>query len=251
MLPVLQIGPLALQLPGLLFLLSLWLGLSLAERFAPRRGVSAGVLYNLVFAALLAGAAGARLSYILQYPEVFAANPRSALSLNPGLLDPWGGAAGAILALLILGQHYQLGFWPTLDALTPLFAVLAIGLALTNFSSGAGFGSPTNLPWGIELWGARRHPTQIYEALAALIILVLLWPGRPGIQSWPSGKYFLTFVLLSALARLVLEAFRGDSRLVFGGLRLAQALAWLVMAAALWQLKKLAVTKSNTPASNL
>lgn len=249
MLPVLQIGPLALQLPGLLLLLSLWLGLSLAERFSPRCGVSAGVLYNLVFAALLAGVLGARLSYILQYPEAFVANPRSVFSLNPGLLDPWGAIAGALLALLILGQHYHLGFWPTLDALTPLFAVLAIGLALTNFSSGAGFGAPTSLPWGIELWGARRHPTQLYETLAALVILVILWPGRPAIQSWAAGKYFLTFILLSALARLVLEAFHGDSRLVFGGFRLVQVLAWIVIAASLWQLKKLAVTESRTPAS--
>jgi phosphatidylglycerol---prolipoprotein diacylglyceryl transferase len=198
---------------------------------------------------LLAGIAGARLSYILQYPAVFAASPRSAFSLNPGLLDVWGGLAGAILALLIVGQHYHLGFWSTLDALTPLLAVLAIGSGLTNLSSGAGFGSPTRLPWGIELWGAHRHPTQIYETLAAMIVLALLWPGRQAFHSWAAGKYFLTFILLSGLVRLILETFRGDSLLIFGGLRLVQVLAWLVIAAALWRLKQLAVTKSDHPAS--
>ncbi len=253
MLPVLQIGPLALQLPGLLLLLSLWLGLTLSERFAPPRRVSASVLYNLVFAALLAGIVGARLSYILQYPAAFAASPLSAFSLNPDLLDPWGGAAGALLALLILGQRYQLAFWSTLDALTPLLAVLAIGAGLSHLTSGVAFGAPTPLPWGIELWGARRHPTQVYETIAASIILVLLWPGRPALHSWVPGKYFLSFVLLSSLARLFLEAFRGDSLLIPGGLRLVQVLAWLVMAASLWGLKKLSaharVTDSGAPAS--
>ena len=34
--------------------------------------------------------------------------------------------------------------------------------------SGEAFGAPTSLPWGVPLFGAVRHPTQIYLALAAL-----------------------------------------------------------------------------------
>ena len=36
MFPVLQIGPLALQTPGLLILIGIWVGLSVMERFASR-----------------------------------------------------------------------------------------------------------------------------------------------------------------------------------------------------------------------
>jgi len=46
------------------------------------------------------------------------------------------------------------------------------------------------------------------------------------------------FLGLSAAARIFLEAFRGDSLFMLGGLRQAQIIAWLVLALCLWQLGK-------------
>jgi prolipoprotein diacylglyceryltransferase len=43
---------------------------------------------------------------------------------------------------------------------------------------------------------------------------------------------FLAFIALTAGSRLFLEAFRGDSVVIIGGLRSAQIAAWLVLAAA-------------------
>ena len=239
MLPVLNIGPLAIQVPGLVILLGLWLGLSLAERQAPHFGVKANQLYNLVFIALVAGLIGARLAYVLRYPQAFSGNLLSILSLNPGLLDLWGGIATGLVVALLYGQRKNMQFWPTLDALTPTLAVMAIAASLSQLASGAAFGAPTSLPWGIELWGARRHPSQLYEALAGASILMILWPGRFKPQENAPGRYFLLFIALSAGARLFLEAFRGDSVLLPGGLRLAQVLAWIVLAASLWGLHRL------------
>lgn len=238
MFPILQIGPLAIQVPGLVLLLGLWLGLSLAERHAPHRGVPPNLLYNLVFVALIAAVVGARLTYVLRYPSIFSSDPLGLISLNPGLLDPWGGLVAGTIAALIYGQRKGLEFYSTLDALTPAFAVISIAIGLSHLASGAAFGTTTELPWGIEIWGARRHPTQIYESLAAAMVLALLWPGRERWRDAPPGTYFLTFVALSALARLFLEAFRGDSLLLPVGLRAAQVVAWVVLAASLWDLKK-------------
>jgi hypothetical protein len=39
---------------------------------------------------------------------------------------------------------------------------------------------------------------------------------------------------LSALARLILEAWRGDSLLIFDSLRQPQIAAWLVLALSMW-----------------
>lgn len=241
MLPILQIGPLALQTPGLMYLLGLWFGLSLAEKFAPRRGMSADTLYNLVFTGLISGIIGARLGYVFQYPDAFLASPLSLISLNPGLLDPFSGFAAALIAAFIYGARKKLEFWNTLDALTPFFAVFLIGTALANAASGAAFGMETSLPWGIDLWGAKRHPTQFYELGGA--VAILLWLGRLSKQTdLPAGKLFLAFLALTAGARLFLEAFRGDSALILGGIRAAQVAAWLVLAGALgglmWNNKK-------------
>ena len=226
MLPILQVGPLAIQTPGLILIIGVWLGLSLAEKFAPQRGVSANDIYNLIFTALVAGVVGARLAYILRYPQAFILSPIGVLSLNPGLLDPFGGAAAGILAAMVYGQRKKLSLRNTLDEITPFLATLAVAISLSNLASGAGFGAPTQVAWGIELWGAKRHPTQIYESLVAAMILLIIWLSRRYLQHWAAGRYFLVFLAASALSRLFLESFRGLRFLLPGGIRLAQILAW-------------------------
>ncbi len=75
MFPIFQIGPVALQVPGLVLLAGLWIGLTLSERRARQRGENPGHLYNLVFIGLIAGVIGARLSYVATYPNAFTTNP--------------------------------------------------------------------------------------------------------------------------------------------------------------------------------
>ncbi len=86
MFPIFQIGPAALQVPGLVLLAGLWIGLTLSERRARRRGEDRGHLYNLVFISLITGVIGARLSYAATYPNAFTTDPRSLVSLNPGFV---------------------------------------------------------------------------------------------------------------------------------------------------------------------
>jgi prolipoprotein diacylglyceryltransferase len=244
MLPILQIGPLALRTSGLLLLIGAYLGLSLAERRLPKGGPNSDQLYNLVFLSLVSGVAAARLAFAIQNFAIFRAAPLSLFSLDAGLLDPFAGIAAALIVSLAYGQRKKLALWPTLDAFTPMLAVLAVFAGLAHIASGAAFGAPTSLPWGVELWGARRHPTQIYEVVAAAGILAWLW-RRFG-KATPPGRLFLLFVTTSAGARLVLEAWRGDSALLPGNLRLAQVIAWGVMAAGLWLIGK----QKNQPAGN-
>ncbi len=242
MLPILQIGPLAIQTPGLILLLGLWLALSVSERAAARLGLNPTLIDNLTFAVLIGGLLGARLGYVVRYPEAFAASPASLVSPNPGLLDTWGGLAGAALVGLIYAQRKGLRLWPTVDALAPGLAVFGVALSLADLASGAAFGAVTSLPWGIELWGATRHPAQVYAILAAALVLLVLWPGGNlfrRLSAIASGLVFWTFSALSALSRLFLEAWRGDSVLVFGGLRQAQIIAWLVLALSLWAMGRL------------
>lgn len=233
MLPTLQLGPLALQVPGLVLLAGLWLGLTLSERRARRIGENPGDLFNLVFIALIAGIIGARLSYAITYPSAFAANPLSLLSINPGLFDPLAGVFIGICAAAIYIYRKQLPFWSTLDALTPFFAVLAIAQGIAHFAAGSAFGSPTDLSWGINLWGAIRHPTQIYEILLAAIILLAVYLIDKSQLGQTSGFTFLSFIALSSAARLFSEAFRGDSTLIGNGFRSAQIISWLVLAVCL------------------
>jgi prolipoprotein diacylglyceryl transferase len=233
MLPYIDLFGLSLPLPELILLFGLWAGISIAERYANRSNIAPSHIYNLSLYALVAGIIGARLTYVAQFPSAFLENPGSLISPNPGLFDLFGGLAVGLITTLIYMQRQKLSFWPMLDALTPTLAIFHIALSLSNFSSGNAYGSPTSLPWGIELWGAVRHPTQVYEALGAGIVLWVLWPGR--VKSYgKSGTLFLRFVTYSAAARLFFEAFRGDSLVTIYNLRVMQITAWIVLVFSLW-----------------
>ncbi|MGD8458660.1 MAG: prolipoprotein diacylglyceryl transferase, partial [Anaerolineales bacterium] len=166
-------------------------------------------------------------------PHAFFDNPIDLVSPNPHLFDPYAGLVVGIITALVYIQRNNLSFWHMLDALTPAFATVSIALSLSNYASGNAFGSPTTLPWGINLWGTTRHPTQIYEALGAGIIFWLLWPGHTMGISKP-GTLFLRFVAYTATIRLFLEAFRGDSLVTIYNLRVVQITAWIILAISLW-----------------
>lgn len=236
MLPVLQIGPLAVRTSGLLLLVGIYLGLSLSERRLPKGGPTSDQLFTLTLIGAVAGLLAARLSFVAQNFPLFRDSPANIFSLDASLLDLFGGAAVALIGMLVYGQRKKLSLWATLDAFTPLLAVWAVFLGLAHLASGAAFGAPTSLPWGIDLWGVKRHPSQVYETLAALLILILFWHKFGADES--HGKIFLTFITASAGARLLLEAWHGDSVVLPGGIRLAQALAWAVLALGLWGLER-------------
>ena len=242
MFPTIRIGPLSLQAPGLMLLLSLWIGITLAEKSAKVYKVSAEKLSNLILIAMLAGIIGARITYIAQYPQAFAGNLLNLISLNPGLLDITGGIASAVISAFIYGQKKEMDAWKTLDALIPFFGMLAIGFSTSNLASGDAFGTETTLPWGIELWNATRHPTQVYTMLAALVTLNLLWPPKQGTQP-QAGIGFLTFIATTAGYTLFIEAFRGDSTLIYNGIRVGQVIALILLAIVLWILDKKASIK--------
>lgn len=234
MLPYLNVFGVAIAFSPLILILGIWLGASLSEKVAHKHGLTGETVFNLIFTSLAAYIIGGRLSFAIQNPSAFADNLLNLFSRNLGLFDPLGGAVVALIAAAVYGQRKNLKLWPTLDALTPAIAVVMLALPLANLASGEAYGAPSDLPWAIELWGAARHPVQLYEAVGAAIILWVLWPGRVENEAY-AGSIFLQFTVLSALARLVFEAFRGSSLVITPlDLRASQLIAWLVLAAALW-----------------
>ncbi|MEN8240677.1 MAG: prolipoprotein diacylglyceryl transferase family protein [Chloroflexota bacterium] len=234
MLPFLNLFGVAIAFPPLVLILGIWLGANLSEKHAAKHGISGDQIFNLIFTGLAAYIVGGRLSYAAQHPSAFSDNLLSIFSRNFGLFDPLGGFVIGLIAIVIYGQRKKLAAWQTLDAITPALAVVLLALPLANLASGEAFGAVSELPWAIELWGATRHPVQLYEALAAGLILWQIWPGR--IQKGETaGLEFLRLLSYSAFARLLFEGFRGSSVAVSSlNLRVAQLAAWLTLAGALW-----------------
>jgi phosphatidylglycerol:prolipoprotein diacylglycerol transferase len=193
MLPILQIGPFSLRTPGLALLAGLWVALDAASREGQRGGIDGDKTYNLGFYALAAGVLGARLGFVLlNLPLYTGITPwkravGSALSPTPGTEAAWAGLlVGAGVAAYLI-RRWELDPLTLADSFAPAFAIMGIGIGLANLLSGDLYGVETRLPWAINLWGAARHPTQVYLALACTANLAALrrlrskgLPGVPG-----------------------------------------------------------------------
>jgi phosphatidylglycerol:prolipoprotein diacylglycerol transferase len=114
-------------------------------------------------------------------------------------------------------------------------------VTFTDLYANRNVGTPLDTP---------LHPTQIYESLACFLILgVLLWMAP---RKRFHGQVVLAYVSLYAVARFVIEMFRGDAirGFVFGGrLSTSQAIAIAMVVAAALVLPYLARRKRVAPAA--
>jgi phosphatidylglycerol:prolipoprotein diacylglycerol transferase len=222
-LPILQIGRLAIQLPGLLLLAGIWWGMTMVEREARRQALPDNLYTSMVVYGLLAGIVGARLGYALQFLQIYLREPLSLFSLNINTLAPREGFIAALLVSFVFAHRKRLPLWATLDAFMLGLAAFNICYGLSHLSSGDAFGAPSSVSWAIELWGARRHPTQVYEILLAVLSLLILQMLKT--RSPFQGFSFFAGLGWMAVSRLFLEAFRGDSIVVLGGVRSVQVVS--------------------------
>jgi phosphatidylglycerol---prolipoprotein diacylglyceryl transferase len=246
MYPLVQIGPFRLSSGGLVLLISLILGGSLFSRVARRRGGEklARQADNCFYPVLIGATIGARLWYGLFNLDLYGRNPSLFVALRVGDFAWPGALLGGMLAGSLWCHWNQFDDLELADsaalALPVAQALASIGLLL----SGEAFGVPTNLPWGVPLFGAIRHPTQIYLALAALISLgLLLWLAR---RPLPIGGLMAAYLGLQGLALLLIEALRADSLLLPGGIRAAQVFGLALVLYALYWARQQSLT-ANAP----
>jgi phosphatidylglycerol:prolipoprotein diacylglycerol transferase len=245
--PILNIGGAAVQVPGLVLLIGFWLSLNLAGRRAKALGLSEDAVFNAGLLALVAGLVGARLGFVFLHWSAYQNDLRGILALTTGALStPAGLLIGAGVAVLYLRRHRPPALI-LLDALAPALALMFAFISLADLSAGSAYGKVTDLPWAIDLWGARRHPTQIYELVAALATLALLsLARRASARGWarnrrPYGFLFLLFLLSYGGARLFLDAFRAAPWLLPGGYRAVQVIGLGAVVLALWFMSQQAV----------
>lgn len=233
MMPNLNFGGFTVQTYGLLLIIAVLAGLSLSAREARRLELDDNQVYNLGFYALLATILGARLVYVASHWSAYNGSLLSALSLTPTALAwPEGALIGGLIVVVYWSRR-QLPVGVTLDAIAPGLTLALAVVSLGAFLDGSALGEPTTLPWGVFLWDEVRHPVQLYEGAALLVILVLLLRRK---ARGFAGHTFVLFIALYAGSRWFLDAFRADTPVLTGGVRLVQVIALAIMLAAVWYL---------------
>jgi len=199
-----------------------------------RRGVSADA-EAIIGITGLAGLAGSRLYHLLESPKEFFADPLPQLFSTMGFAFV-GAIIGGFIALVLLAKRFRIPPLLMLDVASPAAAIgYGIGRIGCLISGDGDYGQPTNLPWGMAFpngivpttescveWGApancRVHPTPIYEFLVAIIIFYILWRlGERVIKKHaPNGIIFAAYLVLTGIARFLVEIIRINPRTFFG-----------------------------------
>jgi prolipoprotein diacylglyceryltransferase len=248
MLPILQIGPLAMPTYPLVLLLAVWAGLAVAVRTAGRLGLNGDHIYNAGLYGLLAGLIAGRLGHVVAFWSAYRARPLEVIGLNTRAFLLWPGLSAGLIVVAWYMYRHKLPRAAVLDAVAPA-ALVGVAIAdLAALLAGRAVGAPTTVPWAIPLWGMARHPSQIYEMLAALVVLAAVWwvlsrQARTGTAAW-------TALLGYGLSRWLLEPFRAESATVLGGLRVPQVLGLIAVVLALWMLRDEVRSGTHTRKAN-
>jgi phosphatidylglycerol---prolipoprotein diacylglyceryl transferase len=142
-----------------------------------------------------------------------------------GGLSFQGGLVGAILVTTIYCRKYKIHFYDIADlAIIPTALTLFFG-KLANYTNSELYGRVTNVPWCVIFQKVDtfcRHPTQIYEALAVLILFVILLAYHIYKKKQKKGVTFWMFILGYSILRLVITFLRDEPQ--YAGLNVGQ---WL------------------------
>jgi len=239
-----HIGPLTLHTYGVLLAIAFITGLWVASRQAKSAGLDSARVTDMAVYVLIAGLIGAKILLVLVEWNYYAKNPRELLSILQSGGVFYGGLIGAFPVAWWYARKHALPPWRTADVLAPAVAIgQAIG-RLGCFAAGCCYGRPANVPWAVtfrDAYASRTvgtpldtplHPTQVYEAIACLVIFFGLTAMAR--RKRFDGQVTLAYVILYAVARFAIEFYRGDAvrGTVFGWLSTSQFIALLMVLAA-------------------
>jgi len=247
-----RIGPLAISPFGVMMVLAFLAGYAELRRNLLATGAGDDDdASSLVFAAGLAGIAGAKIYYAALYRDFGLLFERSGLVW-------YGGFLGGVAAVLWVAHRRRIPFGHLVDSMAPALA-LGYGIGRIGcFLVGDDYGRPTDLPWGITYpnglppttAGFLRsefgvaipadvpdsallavHPTQLYELAAGVTIWFV---GRRLLaRRLTAGTAGLWVLALLSLERFLIEFLRAKDDRFLGAFTVAQAVALAVLAVCL------------------
>jgi phosphatidylglycerol:prolipoprotein diacylglycerol transferase len=255
---LLELGPITVYTYGVLLAAAYLLGLKLAMVRARARGLDANRVLDLGIYIIISALVGAKLLLLVTDFRTFTSNPRELLTLARSGGVFYGGLILAVTVALWYIRRIGLPLWTTCDVFAP---GIALGHVVGRFGclfAGCCYGRETTVPWAIRFTdpfaaanvgtplNVPLHPTQIYEAGAeALILLVLLWTERRG-RPFP-GRTFWLYMVLYGISRFIIEFYRGDERGMVGMFSTSQFISLLLVPLAIVMLAILSRTIAPEP----
>jgi phosphatidylglycerol:prolipoprotein diacylglycerol transferase len=244
---LLKIGSFEITTFGVMMFLAFVIGGWVLTRELRRYGVSDDVASSIVVAAALGGIAGAKIYYAILFGDWRLLFDRAGLVWYGGLI---GGAAAVSWVIV----RNKVNFWTAADCVA---APLSIGYCLGRigcFLVGDDYGRPTDAWFGVAFpkgappttaeslrsFGVnvdpsipdhqvlRVHPTQLYEAGAALLMFFVL--RRMNAREHVQGRVFGAFLVLLGIERFLVEIVRAKDDRFLGPFTVAQLISVVLIA---------------------
>lgn len=180
-LPLIGEFHLVIRYYSILFALGFVLGYYIMAYFFKKEHIESKLLDSLTTFVFIGTILGARLGHVFFYEfSYYMANPIEILKTWNGGLASHGAAIGILLALWFFHKKHKQPYLWIIDRLVIVVALAGALIRLGNLMNSEIYGQPTNLPWAFifvrsDALMLPRHPTQIYEALAYLLIFVFLF----------------------------------------------------------------------------
>jgi phosphatidylglycerol:prolipoprotein diacylglycerol transferase len=252
------LGPITVYTYGVLLAAAYLLGLQLAIVRARKRELDATRVMDLGIYIIISALVGAKLLLLVTDFQTFRSNPAELLTLARSGGVFYGGLILAVAVALVYIRRVGLPLWTTCDVFAPGIALGHVVGRFGCFFAGCCWGKPTTLPWGITFTdpfaaanvgtplNVSLHPTQLYEAGAELLILILLLATERSGRRF-AGRTFWLYMLLYAVTRFIIEFYRDDPRGSVGPFSTSQFISVLLAPLAIVMLVYLARRAAPAP----
>jgi prolipoprotein diacylglyceryl transferase len=245
---VYYIGPIPLHVYGLMLAIGVLAATRVAELQWQRAGHNRSDIAEIAVGVVIGGVVGARVYHLMTDYQIYTHRWVNALKVWDGGLSMWGVLGGGIIAVIIMTHRRHYDTLGIMDALAPgIVLAQAIG-RWGNYFNQELFGTPSKLPWALEINPGHRpagylqyatfHPTFLYESLYCLALFgFLLWVSRR--FRLYRGQMAALYIALYTFGRFWFENMRIDPAHHVAGLRINAwvslgtfivAVAWFVLA---------------------
>ncbi len=161
-----------------------------------------------------------RLVVILLHPEIVVRNGWfSFFTFWDGEIDFFGAfIGGAITAVWDLKVH-KFNIWRWADTAVGSFLIAIVLIDLSGFLTGAVYGTPTSLPWGVQYqtFGvatlAPVHPVTLYAFVLHVGLMRWVVYSRKFLSRTPGKLFFITTLLFFVLD-FFLQFLHGEESLI-------------------------------------
>ncbi len=208
---IFHLGPVSVRWYGLLFAMAFVAGYFIMTWIFKKEGRPQPDLEQLSVYMIFGTVIGARLGHCLFYnPAYYLSNPIEIFKVWEGGLASHGAAIGILIAVYLFSKKKKnYSFLWIIDRIVIVVALAGTFIRLGNLFNSEIIGKPTDVSWAFIFTSVDdlpRHPTQLYESIAYLIIfLILLFIYYKGLEKDRGGFLFGLFLVLVFTFRFFVE----------------------------------------------